>query len=399
MKILHILNHSVPHTDGYAVRSASIVRFQSGLGLEPVVVTSPRHEPVPTADVEVIDGVRYYRTFSRPGRGVPFLREIRSVRRMAARIEEIVQIERPDILHAHSPCLWGKAAARVARRHGLPLVYEIRGLWEDAAVDQGKIGTASLKYRFGRALETRVARSADAVTTIAEHLKGEFIQRGISREKIVLVPNGVDVDSFNPRHPDEQLVSELGLDGCIRIGYVGSLSPWEGIEDLLRAVPEIVSQAPRARFLIIGGGEQEATIRTLIRDLDVAGHVQFVGRVPHEDIARYYSIMDILVYPRKPTRNTELVTPLKPLEAMVMEKAVLGSDVGGVSELLEAGTGLLCRAGDPADLAKKCLQLITHPEQRRLLGVKAREHVLATRDWKTLIRRYLDVYAIAANGR
>ncbi len=399
MKILHILDHSVPETDGYCIRGANIVRFQSQLGLEPVVVTSAQHEAASTGEVEVIEGVRYYRTLSRRKGRIPFLRELQAVRQMAARIADVVQIEQPDVLHAHSPCLWGEAASRVARRCGLPMVYEVRGFWEDAAVDRGKTTVTAPRYRLSRALETRVVRAANVVATIAEHLKTDLVQRGISGEKIVLVPNGVETERFGPLQPDRQLIAQLGLDQCVCVGYIGSLFPWEGVEDLVQAVPHIVRQAPQTRFLIVGGGEQDGAIRDLVRQLDVADYVRCVGMVPHEQISRYYSILDVLVYPRKSTRNTELVTPLKPLEAMAMEKAVLGSDVGGISELLAEGTGLRFRAGDPVDLAEKCLQLIDQPLQRELLGRNARAHVMATRDWKTLAATYLDIYSTATNGK
>jgi PEP-CTERM/exosortase A-associated glycosyltransferase len=398
MKVLHVLHYSVPSLSGYTVRSRSIVCFQAKLGLEPVVVTSPRQEPVPADQVEVFDDVRYYRTPPPKGRGTPFLRELQAVGRTAARIEEVVQIEKPDVLHAHSPCLWGAAAARVAKRRRLPLVYEVRGNWEDAAVDLGKMGPKSLRYRLSRAWETRVARAADAVTTIADGLRIDLVQRGIDPRKIVLVPNGVNVDAFTAQPPDEDLMAQLGLRGRVCIGYVGSIFPWEGIIDLVRAIPRIAAAAPEVKCLIVGGGEQQAEIRRMIDELDVADHVLLTGKVPHEDIRRYYSVLDVMIYPRRSTRNTELVTPLKPLEAMAMGKAVLGSDVGGISELLADGTGLRFRAGDPADLADKCLQLITQPQTRESLGRNARAHVTAQRDWKKLVARYTQVYAAAVNG-
>jgi PEP-CTERM/exosortase A-associated glycosyltransferase len=404
MKILHILNHSIPALDGYAIRSANIIHFQKEMGLEPVVLTSAAQKYIPVENnLEIIDGTKYYRT---PPHGlwpVPFIKQIQTVRRMAARIEEVVRIEQPDILHAHSPCLWGQAAIRVARRHRLPLAYEIRGLWEDAAVDQGKTTETSMRYRLSRALETRVVRGATVITTIADHLKDELEQRGISREKIHLVLNGVDADKFLPRQPDNELASSLNLNGEVRVGYVGTLYPWEGVEVMLHAVPMIVAKNPKVKFLIVGGGRQAESIRAMIRDLNLEGQVNFVGQVHHADVARYYSIMDILVYPRRRTRNTELVTPLKPLEAMAMEKAVLGSDVGGIRELFTKETGVLFRAGDAGDFAEKCLSLVSQPERRAELGRNARSYVLNERNWENIVKSYSDIYAKAsaenANGK
>jgi len=393
MKILHVLNDSLPTLCGYTIRSANIFRVQSALGMEPLAVTSPHHEPPFTLDVEVVESVRHYRTTPVPGRRVPFLHELSAVRRMVSRIDEVVRAERPDVLHAHSPCLWGEAALRVARRRQLPFVYEIRGFWEDAAVDLGKTREGSLRYRLSRAWETRVARRADVLATIAEHLKGDLVGRKIPADRIVLVPNGVDTQTFRPAPPDQRLLDSLDLNGRVRIGYIGTLYPWEGVEDLVRAVPHVVRRAPQARFLIIGAGQQADAIRELIARLGVGDHVHFIGKVRHEDIVSYYSILDLLVYPRRSTRNTELVTPLKPLEAMAMEKAVLGSDVGGVRELLAEGTGLLHGAGDPVDLAEKCLALIVDGKQRIALGKRARAHVEATRNWNIVGQRYSEIYS------
>jgi PEP-CTERM/exosortase A-associated glycosyltransferase len=396
MKILHVLNHSMPVADGYAVRSANIVHFQKMLGLEPVVLTSAQQKsPSNAENLEIIDGTRHYRTPRHRQLPVPFVRQLYAVRKMAMRIEEIVQIERPDVIHAHSPCLWGKSAAKIAKRHRIPLVYEIRGLWEDAAVDQGVTKETSIRYRLSRELETRVVREATVVTTIAEHLKHELVERGISPDKIHLVPNGVDAEKFLPQKSDDALAASLNLNGEVRVGYIGTLYPWEGVEVMLQAVPKIVARWPKVKFLVVGGGKQADILRGLIEEMRLASHVTFVGEVRHQDVARYYSIMDILVYPRRSTRNTELVTPLKPLEAMAMEKAVLGSDVGGIRELFTKETGELFRAGDCDDFAEKCLGLIARPDRRSTMGRNARNHVLSDRNWEDLVKRYLDIYAEA----
>jgi PEP-CTERM/exosortase A-associated glycosyltransferase len=365
------------------------------MGVEPVVLTSAKHEPSVTGVIETIDGVRYYRTLDKAVTRLPIVRELQLVRQLSSRIEEVLIEEHPDILHAHSPCLWGKAALRVAMQYGLPFVYEVRGLWEDAAVDEGKIRPRSAKYLLGRRLETTVATSADGLITISQHLKDELVERKIPIERIFVVPNGVDSARFTPRPPDQVLLRELGLTNAICLGYVGSLYAWEGVDDLVRAVPCIVSQEPRVKLLIVGGGHQEIVIRGLIEDLGLSERILFIGQVPHKDVCRYISIMDVLVYPRKKTRQTDLVTPLKPLEAMAMCKAVLGSDVGGIAELVVDGTGLLYRAGDSADLAEKCLRLISCPELRHSLAQRARAHVIEHRSWKDLVRIYSQAYSSA----
>ena len=237
MKILHILNHSLPKLDGYAIRSANIIHFQHEVGLEPLVVTSPSQPQNGSSALHVIEDIRYYRTPPMARNRVPFLNQRAAIRWLARRIDEVCEIDAPDILHAHSPCLWGAAAAQVARRRKLPFVYEIRGFWEDAAVDQGKTTVKSVRYKLSRWLETRVVGRATHVVTIAEHLRDEILSRGISHDKVSVVPNGVDIQRFQPRTPDLALRSELGLREELCVGYVGTLYPWEGVEDLVRAAP------------------------------------------------------------------------------------------------------------------------------------------------------------------
>jgi PEP-CTERM/exosortase A-associated glycosyltransferase len=383
--------------DGYAVRSANIIRYQRELKIEPVALTSPAH-PNGFCDVETIDETRHYRTLGDRIPSIPFVHQYWAIGRMSSRIDDVVKREQPDILHAHSPSLWGTAAARVAKRRKLPFIYEIRGYWEDAAVDQGKTRPRSMRYQLSRIMEAHVARVANRVIAIGSRLKEDLVDRGIDQSKIDIVSNGVDRKRFYPRAPDCGLEADLGLKDRPRIGYIGTLYPWEGVDDLVRAVPKIRSRIPNVFVLIVGSGLLDDTLRKLIDQLNISDCVRLVGNVPHNDICRYYSIMDILAYPRKSSRNTELVTPLKPLEAMAMEKAVVGSDVGGIRELITSESGVLFRAGDADELAQKCIDLLSNTERRRLLGAAACKYVTAHKDWRLIASTYNDVYDRALNN-
>ena len=388
MKILHVLNHSVPHTDGYCIRSENIVRFQRSMGLEPIVVTSPRQEPIPTEEVETIQGIRYFRTLPK-GVRTPLLREIQSVRQMTRRIEEIVRLEQPQIIHAHSPCTWGLAALKAARRCKLPFVYEIRGIWEDGAVDQGRLKHTSFQYLIRRSLETYVARRANTVVTISAGLEQEF--RGRGAKNLFVVPNGVDLTTFNGAAGGDR--NQNGK--AISIGYIGSLYPWEGVEVLVHAASIIIESEPTVQVRIVGGGETSETVKGLIERKSLNETVKMVGKVPHSQIVALYDEIDILVYPRISTRNTELVTPLKPLEAMAQRKPIVVSNVGGLLELVGAGTASVFEAGNPVDLARKCLELVRDADRRCVMGTLAHSHVHQFRDWAAIIKIYQAVYNAA----
>jgi len=397
VKVLHILNHSVPHTDGYCIRSANIVRFQKELGWYPVVVTSPRHEPIPSGEVEVIDGVRYYRT-PKGVIGVRAIREILAIRRLKATITRAVEAERPDVVHSHSPCTWTFAAGAVARRYSIPFVYEVRGIWEDSAVDQGRLADErSWRYRLRRWLETTAMRRASRVATISEGLATEIEARGVRRP--VVVPNGVD----SLRFCDDGTVQSGGRSTVVarapRIGYIGSLYAWEGVEDLVRAAGILRERVPGIQIHIIGGGERHDAIEKMIDELSLKDTVRLIGAIAHEKIKTAYDELDVLVYPRRASRVTQLVTPLKPLEAMALGKAIVISDVGGLRELCHVDTAAVFSAGDSVDLAAKCIALLDRDDERYAMGVRAREHVRRNRDWRVVIQRYRDLYEGVVGAR
>ncbi|HET8700564.1 MAG TPA: TIGR04063 family PEP-CTERM/XrtA system glycosyltransferase, partial [Nitrococcus sp.] len=310
MRVLHVLDHSIPLHSGYSFRTRAILEAQRALGWSTIHLTSSKHYATAVAEEEV-DGLHFYRSPPVPGwqAGVPVLNQWAVVRILERRLDEVVVRERPDLLHAHSPALNGLAALRVARRRGLPLVYEVRAFWEDAAVDHGTIREGGPRYRLTRALETYVLRRADAVTCICEGLRGDIIGRGIVPERVTVVPNAVDPTRFRYAPPREQdLAMELGLNGCAVLGFIGSFYAYEGLDLALRALPLVRARFAQTRLLLVGGGPQESRLRGLVEELDLGDAVRFTGRVPHETVSRYYALVDAFVYPRRSIRLTELVT-------------------------------------------------------------------------------------------
>ncbi len=302
---------------------------------------------------EEIDGLTFHRT---PGAasGPAGLREWREIGALARAIEAVAAEWRPDVLHAHSPALCGLAAARAARALDLPLVYEIRAFWEDAAVGNGASREGSVKYRLTRELENRAIAAADAVVTICQGLRCDLVARGVAPEKITVMPNGVDLTLFGAApHRDEALARELAIGEGPVIGFIGSFYDYEGLDDLIDAMPDLLRVHPGARLLLVGGGPMEAALKARSEASPVAHAIRFAGRVPHTEVERYYSLCDIMAYPRKRSRLTDLVTPLKPLEAMAQGRIVAASDVGGHRELITDGvTGVLFPADEPAGLRR-----------------------------------------------
>jgi PEP-CTERM/exosortase A-associated glycosyltransferase len=406
-RILHVLDHSWPVLDGYAQRSRSIVTAQSQIGIQPAVVTSPLHQSDdPSATDTSLDGIRYFRTPDRQGlegRAIqgrwPLLRELAVVRSLRRRITALLESEKFDLVHAHSPALCGLAAVQAAESRGIPSVYEIRAFWEDAAVDQDHAGWASVRYWLGRNLESRIVRRADAVVGIAQSILKEIEGRGVPSAKLFHVPNGVDVTRFTPRPRDNALGGQLGVNGTPTLGFLGTLFPWEGVSWLVHAAAALQRKGVAFKLLIIGDGAEAAVVKKAIQETGAESYISLLGRVPHEEVERYYSVIDVLVYPRHSVRLTELVTPLKPLEAMALGKAILGSAVGGIRELIEPEvSGILFEPGNVEDFCRQAARLLQDESLRRALGEQARLEIAKEKDWKTLARRYESVYEYASRS-
>ncbi|MEP7207678.1 MAG: TIGR04063 family PEP-CTERM/XrtA system glycosyltransferase [Casimicrobiaceae bacterium] len=395
MRVLHVLDHSIPMQSGYTFRTRAILREQRQMGWETFHVTSPKHVASGPGE-ETVDGLLFYRTRPASGawRRIPVAREIALMGATTARLEQVARLVRPHVLHAHSPVLNALPALRVGRRLGIPVVYEVRAFWEDAAVDHGTHRENGLRYRAIHALESFALRRADHVTTICEGLKDDIVGRGIASGKVTVIPNGVDIGAFEfGGVPDAALKAELGCGDDIIIGFIGSFYAYEGLDILLAALPAVLKAMPRVRVLLVGGGPHEAVLRALARDLGVADRVIFTGRVPHDQVGRYYSIVDVFAYPRRSMRLTELVTPLKPLEAMAQGRLLVASDVGGHRELIRDGeTGTLFRAGDPASLANAIIRLMQARDGWAGTRERGRRFVERERAWPSIVSRYRDVF-------
>lgn len=388
LRVLHVLDHSLPLHSGYTFRTRAILTAQVAQGWTVAGVTGARHIKA-GPNVETVDGLTFFRS-PKPRSAPSPIGEWLEIAALERQVDKLVKEWKPDILHAHSPVLTALAGLRVAKRHKVPLLYEIRAFWEDAAVGNGTGREGSIKYRVTKALETYAVRNADAVAVICEGLKTDLVSRGIAAEKILVSPNGVDLGLFgDPPAPDTALANELGLRGKDVIGFIGSFYDYEGIDDLIAAMPML----PGAHLLLVGGGPMDATLRAQSAASSASARIHFVGRVPHDQVERYYSVIDILAYPRKKMRLTDLVTPLKPLEAMAQRRLVAASDVGGHRELIEDGvTGTLFAPDDPQAIATALGAMFSNREQWEARRDVARTFVEKDRNWSSNISRYAPVY-------
>jgi len=391
MKILHVLDHSLPLHSGYTFRTEAILREQLQRGWQPLMLTTPKQGAQDVLEQEV-DGLRFHRTPSTGGESL-----LAQMRLTYRRLIDLCRILHPDLIHAHSPVLNVLPALAVRRKLGIPVVYEMRASWEDAAVDHGTTAEGSLRYRASRLGETIALRLADQVTTICEGLRQDILMRGVASDKVTVIPNAVDTAafSFDPQ-PDAERLDELGLRGCTVLGFLGSFYHYEGLHLLIEALGRLRTTHPELRLLLVGGGFQEEALKRQAQELGLGQSVIFTGRVPHTEVEKLYALTHLLVYPRLPVRLTELVTPLKPLEAMAQGRLVLASDVGGHRELIRDGqTGALFRAGDVDSLCQTIERMLATREHWAKIREQGRRFVESERTWTLSVARYERVYEAA----
>jgi PEP-CTERM/exosortase A-associated glycosyltransferase len=393
LRILHIFDHTAPLHSGYTFRSLSILREQRKRGWATFHLSGPKQNSGQGLE-DVVDGWHFYRTPAVAPSRWPGLGELAIMRQLERRLLQVAKQVRPHVLHAHSPVLNAWPALRVGQQLGIPVVYEVRAFWEDAAVDHGTTTEGSLRYQLTRRLETWAMQRANHVFTICDGLRRDIVGRGIGADKVTVIPNAVDSEAFQPgAPPDEALKHQLGLQGCCVVGFIGSFYAYEGLDVLLDAMPSLLAQCPALRVMLVGGGPQEAALKAQCQRLGLLDKVIFTGRVPHDQVASYYNLVDVLAYPRRAMRLTDLVTPLKPLEAMAQGRVLVASDVGGHQELIQHGhTGLLFKAGSAQALADTVLALLAQPERWPALREAGRRYVEDERHWAKSVACYQSAY-------
>lgn len=402
-RMAYVLHNSLPYSSGgYATRSHGVATALIESGLPVVCVTRPgfpldmKRElaPVDVAAVDHIDGVPYQRV-SEPLRTdkAEYKYVLAAAQRMTA------ELARLDVsyVQAASNYVTGLPALIAARKLKVPFFYEVRGLWEITRMSRDDAFAKSISFDVQRHLEGSLAREADHVFTLTEPMREELIERGVDPERITLLPNSVDADRFLPAVRDGGLARELGIpDGVPVIGYVGTFVIYEGLEHLAEACVALHRKGHDFRLLLVGNenasGQDRGPITQEILDICTRGGIAdkliMPGRIPHELVESYYSLIDVCPFPRKPWPVCEMVSPMKPLEALSMEKAVVVSSVRALTEMIQDGvTGVVFEKGNIDSLADVIEGLLLSPERRRELGKAGRKFVARERSWAQVAER------------
>ena len=400
--VLAVLSQSLPiRSGGYATRSHGVLTGLAARGWDVAAMTRlgfpydtwARTDTRTVAPVDVVDGIEYHRAIDPNRRTYPHAPLEDYVERLADHVEAQARARRAGLIHASSFYATGLGAAVAARRLGIPFVYEMRGLEDLMHVSRDLRYADSEGYRFLSAMEVEVCRAADEVLVITAALAEEMARRGVPAERMTVMPNGVHPDRFTPVDRDAELEAELSLTGKTVIGYAGGLIHYEGLELLVEAAGLLAGRRDDVAVVIVGDGPSRHSVAATVERLGLGDHVRMTGRVPHSEITRYLSLFDITPFPRLPLPVCELISPIKPFEAMATGKAVIVSDVAALTEIVRDGqTGLVFAKGDAQALATVLERLLDSPELRAELGGRAREWAATDGSWEHAVARVDAVY-------
>jgi glycosyltransferase involved in cell wall biosynthesis len=395
-RVLHIVTNALPSTNaGYTVRTHQIAVAQLAAGMDPHVMTGCGF-PVAQGRLDArgtvdLDGVPYHRL-------LPRLLPRRPDEALARGLDlatGLVGQLRPAVLHAASNHVNGQLALALREAHGLPVVYEVRGFLEDSWQSRhpGDLSRSDI-YRFSRDLETHCMREADLVVTLGEAMREEIVARGIPADRVLVVPNAVSGEFLGPLPDGRAPRATLGIGPDEPVaGLVSSLFAYEGVPTFLEAAALLHRRGLPVRPLIVGDGPERASLERLAARLGLGAAAVFTGRVPMRDVRTYHAVLDVFVIPRTDDRVCQLVTPLKPVEAMASGLCVVASDVRALREVIKHGsTGTLTLPHDPVALAD-CLEMLLYsPNVRQELGARARDWVAEDRTWARNAERYRMAY-------
>ncbi len=399
VKVLHVLETSLPNLVGYSIRAKYIVENQKKYGMQPIVVTSPFFKNEDSGmRKEIINGISYYRTnFIKTPNEMrnklqAYFTRYKMLQNYKKAVLKIAEDEKPDIIHAHSSYTNGYAANFAARIMKIPSIYELRSLWGESAVVEDGLRQNSLKHRLVWHFELQAMKKANRVIAISQGIKDEIVKRGIYSDKIDILPNGVDSGIFVPMDKAPDVIEKYKLNNSSVIGYIGSIRKLEGLSYLIDAFRIIKEQNKKVKLIVVGDGPEKENLKSQTERLNLEDII-FTGKIFHENILGFYSVIDLFIFPRIDAKINRTVTPLKPLEAMAAGKVCLCSNVAGLTEFIKDDyNGVIFESEDAEDLADKVLNILADPERYDRIKANGLAWVRKERDWKVLIPRYNEIY-------
>ncbi|MFL2985171.1 MAG: glycosyltransferase family 4 protein [Candidatus Poseidoniaceae archaeon] len=408
--VLYHASQSRPHTSsGYAIRTHGLVSALKNHGVD-IKVCLRQGYPLDRSDfidnevqlTTTIENVEYnFSPISRAKSSLINYQEVYNFNRFEDYMHQAValliksaQEMRPEVIHSGSNFVVGMAGAKAAKALGIPSIYEIRGFWHLTQSTKREGYESSDHFNLSERLEIETAKESDYVFTITNALKEILVENGVEEHKISVLPNAVELGKFNVRKKNKKLETSLGFKDKIVIGYIGSFVNYEGLNLLLEACAILHKKLGDVfRVLLVGDGAMMNSLRKTARFLQLEDIIRFTGRVDHDEVEDYYSLIDIAPLPRIGHQVCELVSPLKPFEAMSSGKVLITSSVKALAEIVDHGnTGLVFEKDNSTDLAEKLESVIVDHELRLNLGANARAWVERHHSWENVSKLVLEVY-------
>ncbi|MDJ0570880.1 MAG: tetratricopeptide repeat protein [Pleurocapsa sp. MO_192.B19] len=408
-RVLFALHSSFPYSHtGYCTRSHSIITALVNHGIDIVAATrlgypwcEKNYQEKPKVKQDEIDNIKYVRCLT-PGETDKPISSSKYPEYIEAYGNELIKLaknHKASIIHSSSNHVNGLASALAAHKIGIASIYEVRGLWyltraaKDPSYENGDA------YDLDKEMEFKAVNAADAVVTLGEALREEIVSWGIEPEKVIVVPNSVNLDKFQPLPCDRNLKRELGVEGRFVVGFLGSVTIYEGLDLLIKAIANLIDLGIKISLVIVGDGPELEELKPIAKSTSASEQIIFTGRVSFEEVNRYYSIFDVCPLPRKSYEVCRLVPPLKPLEIMAMKKPVIVSNLPALQEIVEDGkNGLICQADDINSLQQTLMSLYSDPEKKEKLGKAGRDWVEIHRSWDRVSETYLQLYKTLAGG-
>jgi len=403
MRILYLSQYFPPEMGAPAARVHELSREWAALGHSVTVLTGFPNHPTGTIPPEyrghlfrreLVDGVHVVRTpiYAAANKGV--VRRAANYLSYAASAASFGPIltERPDVVIATSPQLLTAASGLwMSTLKRAPFVFEVRDIWPRSIVEVGALPAAHPAVWALERLELFLYGMADRIVAVTDAFVDELAARGVPREKLRVVKNGVDLELFRPLPRDDDLRRALGLTAndfmCL---YVGTHGMAHGLQTILEAADRLRDH-PEIRFVLVGEGADKNALKRQAQSMNLQT-VIFVDKQPRGKIPQFLAASDLSLVLLKGKPLFKTVLPSKIFEILGSGRPlVLGVDGEARKVVEDAGAGIFVPPEDAGAVAEAILRLKANPATCAEMGSKGRAFVEANFSRKALAQQYVDI--------
>lgn len=395
LRILHLASAFFPEYSGATTRLYYIL---SKLPFEVVLITLDRiiKDNIIELKEECFNNIKVKRVSLQPNNvfsKMPPLRYIHTIYQKPKILINPAKSEQFDIIHAHNSPLFAQSAEKLSKKSNKPFIIEIHFVRQDYfSIIKGNIVKENINAFYTERMAKKQLKSCNHIIALTQGLKTWIsTYYNVQEDKITVVPNGADTNKFTPKEEYKKKAEEIKrrldiLDKVVL--YAGYMDRINGMIDLTEVIPSIITEKPDTNFVFIGYGPEEDKILALSKRYP---QVKFLPMVHYDAMPIYYQMCDLFIIPRPSTISAETVTPLKLLEVMAMEKPVLGSDVGGITEVIKHGeNGYLFEKGKKESFKKILLEVLDMDNSQ--IGKNARKTIVDDYTWDRSAKVLQKVY-------